>query len=59
MFILVARDHEFSNQTPQVVNNLCLTPFLFLSATCSNVHAMHCPVALFHVVTLDLASPYA
>lgn len=43
----------------QVVNNLCSTPFLFLSATCSSVRAMRSLVSLPYAVTLGLASPYA
>lgn len=59
MFIIVIRDHECFKSTSQVVNTICSTPFLFLSATSSNVHAMHSLVSLPYVVTLDLASPYA
>lgn len=59
MFIVVIRDHECFKPTSQVVNTICSTPFLFLSATCSNVYAMHSLVSLSYMVTLDLDSPYA
>lgn len=58
MFIVVISYHECFKLTSQVVNNLCSTPFLLLSDTCSNVHAMHSLVSLPYVVTLDLATPY-